>query len=420
MKKTNIDSDITIIGAGPAGSCAAWEAKQGEIEKPVSIIEEHPQIGEPVHCSGLIALNGLQKLKLPIRDIEKKICYNKIRRAKFIAPNFKSIEIDRGSNSMGVVDRVSLDSILAERAREAGCDYYLGHRVAKIQFEKNHWKLHIKKKNQSTLLRSRILISAEGTRARLSASIGLPTPDKNWLFPAIQYEFEGVQNLETDCVELYFGRKYAPGFFGWVIPINDESARIGVAISRLFGRKTREFISRFLKKHPLLKPRIHNAIKTQQYGGLVPVSGPVNRTFHTNLMVVGDAAGQSKATTGGGVNIGGFCGRLAGITARKIIMDDFSSDNRCRNYEKLWKSYFEPNLSLMKLLRRMLTPLPDETWIKIIEIAKETDMQGFLKHTDIDLHAIGLLRYSLTPRVFIRSLNLFPQAATSLLRGLSV
>ncbi len=420
MIKTNSDSDITIIGAGPAGSCAAWEALQGELEQPVSIIEEHHQIGEPVHCSGLIALDGLQKLKLSRREINRKICHNKIRRAKFISPNLTSVEIDRGSDSMGVVNRVSLDSILAERARRAGCDFYLGHRVTEIKYDKNHWILQIMKKNQSRIHRSKILISAEGTRARLSASIGLPTPDKNWLFPAIQYEFEGIQNLEPDCVELYFGRKYAPGFFGWVIPINDESARIGVAISRKFSRKTREFITRFFKKHPLLKPRLHNAIKTQHYGGLVPVSGPINKTFHTNLMVVGDAAGQSKATTGGGVNVGGFCGRLAGNIARKIIAGDIASRQGSRDYEKLWKAHFEPNLSLMKLLRRMMTPLPDETWNKIIHIAKDTDMGGHLQKSDIDLHGIDLLKYSLTPRVFVRGLNLFPQAATSLLRGLSI
>lgn len=420
MIKTNIDSDITIIGAGPAGSCAAWEALQGNSEISVSIFEEHHQIGRPAHCSGLIALEGLQRLKLPMKEIERKICQNKIRRAKFIGPNFKSFEIDRTSDSMGVFNRVSLDCFLAERAREVGCNYYLGHKVTKIRFDKNCWNLQVMQKNQSRIHRSKILISAEGTRPRLAASIGLSTPDKNWLFPAIQTEFERVQNLETDCVELYFGRKYAPGFFGWVIPLNDESARIGVARSRVFGKKTKEFINRFIKKHPLLKQRLRNAVKTKNYGGLVPASGPVGRTFHTNLMVVGDAAGQSKATTGGGVNIGGFCGRLAGMTARKIVTKDSTRYNSCQDYEKLWKSYFEPNLSLMKLFRRTLTPLPDEALIKIIQIAKETDLRGYLKNSDIDLHGTSLLRYSLSPRILMKSVHLLPQIAVSVLHGLTI
>ena len=81
MLNKNTESDITVIGAGPAGSCAAWEALKGGLEKSVSIIEEHHQIGKPVHCSGLIALDGLQKLDLNMGEIEQKICQNKIKRA---------------------------------------------------------------------------------------------------------------------------------------------------------------------------------------------------------------------------------------------------------------------------------------------------------------------------------------------------
>lgn len=418
MTDMNTESDIAIVGAGPAGSCAAWEALQGEPETSVSIFEEHHQIGKPVHCSGLISLEGLQKLKINMGEIDRKICQNKIRRARFVGPNFKSFEIDRGSYSMGVIDRISLDCLLAERTKEFGCSYYLGHRVTKIYFNKKHgWTLHIRKKNKSKIHRSKILISAEGIHARLSASIGLPSPNKNWIFPALQYEIQNVEDLDNDCVELYFSQKYAPGFFGWVIPINENLARIGIAIRRQNTGMTRFLMNRFMKKHPLLSKRfkIANILKT--YGGFVSGAGPIKKTYFDNFMVAGDAAGQSKATTGGGVNIGGYCGRLAGITARNIVSKGIHSPQSCQDYQRKWRSLFEPDLSLMKLFRRILTPLPDEAWNKIIEIAKDTDIGRSIKNSSIDLHGFSLLKYSLNPRVLIRGLNLVPQAAISLLQG---
>ena len=414
---TNSYSDISIIGAGPTGSLAALESLRNNIN--VSIFEEHHQIGKPPHCSGLISLEGFRDLGVNLQRIKRTLGYNTIRRAKFVSPNYKYVEIDRDLETMGVFDRVALDRYFARCAKESGCEYRLGYRINRIQFDGSNWNLNIRHKKKEEVHRSKILISAEGIHAKLTSSIGLPFPDRNWCFPAIQNEFEDVQDLESDCVELFFGQKYAPGFFGWLIPINENSARLGTAVGWWCKGKTRLYMKHFLTKHPLLCKRLRKSKIKQTYGGFVPATGPVKKTYHRNFMTVGDAAGQSKATTGGGVNIGGYCGRLAGLMARKIISEDFPAIIGCREYQQRWQARFEPDLSLMKLFRRMMTPLPDKTWNSIIQIANETEIGESLKATDIDLHGLGLLKYALTPRVFTKSLHLIPQTAVSLLRGLA-
>ena len=413
------DSDVVIIGAGPAGSLAAWEAVQNSSKVSVSIFEEHLQVGHPPHCSGLISLEGFQNLGLNLKIIKRDLGYNTIRRAKFFSPNFKSFEIDRSVEAMGVFDRVALDRYFARRAKESGCEYRLGCRIKQIQFDGSYWNLNINHKKKREIHRTKILISAEGIQATLTSSIGLPFPDKNWCFPAIQNEFEDVQDLESDCVELFFGQKYAPGFFGWLIPINSNAARLGIAVAPWCKGKTRLYMKHFLKKHPLLCERLRKSKITNSYGGFVPAAGLVRKTYDKNFMTVGDAAGQSKATTGGGVNIGGYCGRLAGLMAYKIISEEYSATTGCLEYQRRWQNRFEPDLSLMKLFRRMMTPLPDKTWNSIIQIAKETDIGEGLKTSSIDLHGLGLLKFALTPRVLIKSLHLIPHTAVSLLRGLA-
>ncbi|MFX1282307.1 MAG: geranylgeranyl reductase family protein [Promethearchaeota archaeon] len=412
MSSHKFNSDLVIVGAGPAGSCAAWESVQKRLGVSVSLFEEHPEIGKPLQCSGLVATDGLENLGLNL----KKVILNRILRAQFIAPDFSSFEVKRGHDSMVVINRVALDISLAERARGLGCEYHLGHRVNQIHFDDNGWILHIHHKSKKKIHKSKVLISAEGAHARLTRSIGLSTPNKNWLFPALQYEFDQIQDINSDCVELYFGRKYAPGFFGWVIPTYENSARIGIAVIPWFKGKQHLYLKRFLKKHPFLKKRLKNSKIINRNGGYVPVSGPVKTTYDKNFMVIGDAAGQTKATTGGGVNIGGFCGRLAGLTARRIIIEEVPSLKACRDYQNQWRALFEPNLSIMKLFRRILTPLPDKTWNEIIKIGRETEIRESLKTSQIDLHGTSLLKYALKPHVFMKGFHLLPQALSGFLR----
>jgi digeranylgeranylglycerophospholipid reductase len=412
-----VDSDMSIIGSGPSGSLAAWESVKKKSK--VAVFEEHHQVGRPPHCSGLISLEGLRDLGVSLQRIKRNLGYNTIRRALFVGPNSNSVEIDRGAEVMGVFDRVALDRYFARHAKQSGCEYRLGHKIRQIQFDGNNWNLYINHRKEKMLHRSKILISAEGIHAKLTSSIGLPFPDKNWCFPAIQNELEGIRDLEPDCVELFFGRNYAPGFFGWLIPINENFARLGIAVGWWGKGKTRFYMNYFLRKHPLLRKRLRKSKIVNSFGGFIPAVGPVKKTYHRNFMTVGDAAGQSKATTGGGVNIGGYCGRLAGLMAQKIITEEIPAVNGCREYQQRWRARFEPDLSLMKLFRRLMTPLPDKAWNSIIQIAKETDISERMKSTNIDQHGLGLLRYALTPRVFIKSLHLVPQTVVSLLRGLT-
>ncbi|MHA1995362.1 MAG: geranylgeranyl reductase family protein [Candidatus Hodarchaeales archaeon] len=411
------DFDIAIIGAGPSGSLAGRQAAIENPESSIVIFEEHNQIGKPTHCSGLIALQGLHNLGIKDSIIQKKLLVNEIKRARFYAPNNNSFQITRKNDSLVVLDRYILDRYLASSSERVGAKIYSDHQVREIIFARNSWKLLIRHRKKLKKINAEFLISAEGSKARLAQSIGLKTPNQNWLFPAIQYEMERLTDFETDCSELFFGNKYAPGFFGWFIPLNEESARLGIAISPIYAGKTRIYMERFLRKHPIIKMRTKKAKRINSYGGFVPASGPVKKTFSKHFMLVGDAAGQTKATTGGGVNIGGFCGRLAGKYAGKIIANEISSQQGCQEYQNQYKAHFEPNLSLMKYFRRIISNLPDKVWDDLIEIALTTDMEESLRSTDIDLHGSGLLQYVLQPKVLAKGLKLTPQMILGMIKG---
>jgi digeranylgeranylglycerophospholipid reductase len=412
-------SDIAIIGAGPSGLLAGYETHPLKNDLTTNIFTKNSKVGIPAHCSGLISFSGMKSLGLNMRDIKARIGYNNIRRAKFVSPDNLFFEIDRGSKSMIAIDRPALDEYLANRTLKNGTDIHTNHKIIKIQLIDNFWHLYIKNDSKKFIHKTKILINGEGIHARLARSVGFPVPNSNWHMPSYQCDLSNISDVESDTSELYFGQNYAPGFFGWVIPLNDDSARVGIAIGPWMKGKTRHMFYYFLRKHPELKRRFRNANIDKSYGGLVPAAGPISKTFNEHYMVVGDAAGQTKATTGGGVNLGGFAGRLAGKYAKKIINSDISSQKGCEEYQRQWKAHFEPDLSLMKFFRRSISHLPDKSMDKIFKIAKDTDIGKGLETSSIDLHGVGLLRYVLNPNVFLKGSKISPQLILSLLKGLS-
>ena len=255
MSFTGIDSDVAIIGAGPAGLLAGYETNSSQSGLKTELFTRNQIIGFPPHCSGLISYEGLKNLNLNMQDIKRKIGYHIIKRARFVGPTGNSFEIDRGSHAIIVIDRSALDQYIASRMFEIGCNLNRNHRVKQIEYKKGYWILSIKNKGESFSHKTRVLINAEGVHAHLARSIGLPAPNHKWLFPAFQADIERVLDIEADCSELFFSQRYAPGFFGWVIPLSEESARVGVAIGPWINGKTRKYFYYFLNKHPGLKDR---------------------------------------------------------------------------------------------------------------------------------------------------------------------
>ena len=65
---------------------------------------------------------------------------------------------------------------------------------------------------------------------------------------AVETEIEGAQDIEMNAVEVYFGKTYAPGFYGWLIPKPDGTAKLGLATNQ---GDPRAYLKRLMTKHPV-------------------------------------------------------------------------------------------------------------------------------------------------------------------------
>ncbi|MHA1974629.1 MAG: geranylgeranyl reductase family protein [Candidatus Hodarchaeales archaeon] len=413
-------NDVIIIGGGPSGSFAAIALMKSLKTVNTLILEQHSSSGTPQHCSGLISYSGLKRLGLG-RYFSSNQNYNRIRNAIFYSPSGKQLNIDRRRSELFVLDRPHLDYSLSQKAQSFGAKFKFEHLVKKINYDAHSdiWSISgVKQRKSRFTLKSKLIISTEGHHPKLLPQTGLKPPPRNWFFPGIQYKMKNIIDIDKSSVELYFGNKIAPGFFAWIIPLNDDTARVGLAVRPKTSVSARYLLNHLIRKHPIISHKTGRATIADSWGGFVPACGPIPKTYAKGFLVAGDAAGQAKATTGGGFNIGSACGFIAGKVAANAVKHNNFSDSFLKRYQKLWQASFEPNLSLMKFYRKIFSFLSDNDLEILFSIAKETNLEKYMLNVrDIDLHGNDLLKYSFNPKVILKGLKLSPFLATSLIRS---
>ena len=343
------DYDVIVAGAGVAGCMAAIEASK--LGAKVGLFEDHPQVGVPSHCSGVVSLNGLGLLGLGRNQTYDQ---RLIRGARFYPPSGEPITVSRPEPVALIVNRMKFDQYLAKKAMSQGVDLHTRSRVSK--FERMIDGTVRATVQDGNIVKGKVMVDASGAGSRLPIQAGLKTPDWSQILPGLQYELIGTQR-QDDLVSLYFGSERAPGFFAWSIPTGDHSVRVGLATSK---GNPRSFLDRLVKEY------WPNAKIDATKSGSVLVSGPVDRCWTPGYLLVGDAAGQVKQTTGGGIMIGGYCGMLAGRAAGNASRSaGREADHLLESYDHKWREKFEDDLKSMGLGRRLFFGLSDTTLDKL-------------------------------------------------------
>jgi geranylgeranyl reductase family protein len=388
-----MDYDAIITGAGPAGILAA--TKIAEEGHTVLVLEEHEKIGEPDHCAGLLSASGLKSLGLKPPD---DVVQNTVAGARIHAPSGHSIFIERGRREAFVVDRRRFDSWLAERASEIGVEFRLSSKVTGISHSKTGPQVV---KTDSQNLQSSVVIVAEGTRSVLAKSVGFPTISRQSRLPAYQFEVKGV-DIEDDLVEMFYGRQIAPGFFAWVIPLSKDRARVGLAARS----KSKIRLDSALLHHPVISKRLEGSEKVRGMGGTVIVGQPKGKISADGIVVVGDAAGMVKATTGGGVIIGGLTARIAGETVSEALKANDTSRKFLSRYDRRCKSAYYRELQTMFYAQKALTSLTDKGLDSVVRDANDLGLLNIIRREgDMDLQGQVIRKLIANPRTFLLGLK---------------
>jgi digeranylgeranylglycerophospholipid reductase len=385
--------DVIVVGGGPCGSAAAAGlAKQGA---NTIVFEEHAQVGIPSHCAGHLSINGLRQLKLfplPEGIIENTFCG-----ATFYSPGCNAFSIRFSSPVTCTVDRTLFDQYIAEMAEAAGATYQPESRVEQLLVKDGSVKgVILDRKNRTEKVSARIVVDAEGISSRLVRILGLRTPDRRGLVNAVQAEVDGTENLESDMVEVFLGRKYSPGFYAWLIPKRDKKAKVGLAAR---SGNPKELLQKLMLKHPVASAKLRKAKILRTSFHPITLGGPTPRAYSDGFLAVGDAVSQVKPTTGGGVILGMTCAEIAAqVVVKSLQRGDFSA-GFLSLYQRRCKQALGLDMSVMLKARKMLDAMSDHRIDELISLCATLGLDKTLLNVkDIDFQGKSLLHVLRSPR----------------------
>ena len=342
------DFDVIIAGAGPAGGMAARTA--AALGLRAALVEEHEQPGLPAHCSGKLQVHAFREFDLPA-----SLVMNTLRAGAFYSPSGAVFRVRRAEADSHVVDRVIFDRWLADDAERRGATLMRGTRLHSAERVDGLIRVTGTSRSRSYSMTGCVLIDAEGARPALPRTLGLRIP-RTYVY-GLQYQMRGVDLDEPDMPEIYLGSANAPGFFGWIMPIGPDRARAGVCVDpRLTSQSPIYYLERLMREHPVASRRLRHAVVERKLAGPIPVLGARRPTVAPGVLIAGDAAGQVKATSGGGIYFSLISGRLAAEAAHAFVG---GARDALPRYEDAWQHRFGRELYVTAFARMAINHMSD-------------------------------------------------------------
>ncbi|WP_407355735.1 NAD(P)/FAD-dependent oxidoreductase [Methanolobus sp. WCC5] len=400
--------DVVVVGAGPVGSVAAkYAAMHGA---RTLMVEEHPSIGSPVGCTGLLSTRAVRECDIkPSEDF----VFNSVRGALVHPMSGKSLAIDGKKTKAYVVSRKVFDRRLAIMAAEHGAELWLNSRVNGIKGTGGKKQISILRQGETERVEAKVVIAADGVRSMVAKMAGLGKVSK--ILPGIQAEVP-YRSDDTDFVELFVGSQ-APGFFAWAVPVNESIARVGMAIDPVTVNKSG------MNAHQLLeKLLIGNSHIASRYGGGkldlvmggIPL-GPLERTYSDGILIAGDAAGQVKPTSGGGIYTGALCAKIAGEVAAKAVTEEDNSSDFLAEYDMRWRAKIGKELAMGMKIHQFIGGLKDNELDELIaSMNNPAILDTITRYGDMD-HPSVLIKKMLHPSRSIHMLKVFRAFAKAVL-----
>ena len=362
-----VDEYDAIVGGGSvSGLLAAREMSSKGIK--VLVLEEDHEIGTPEHCGGVVSQKALESLGIIPR---LKTIDNEIKTAVIRTKN-SSFEINSEYQKVIVIDRRSFDKEIAFQAQKSGAEINTRSSIISASFEKGRFKVKIQ---GGKVFVSKFFVDARGVGT-------LVNKGKRNIIPSGQFEVYAPWIMK-DTIEVIFDSDLYPGFFAWIIPTGEGKGKVGVAGKNINPNLS---IERFLETRG--KPY---SIIRKIYAPIW-ISGYVKPFSNGSNVIVGDAAGQTKPTTAGGIYTGGMGGIYAGRAISESILEGNGASS-LDQYENNWLTQFGSEFDKLLFFRKLLERLDNKALDKIFSDISKNTIETISSTGDFDFHSSALKRF---------------------------
>lgn len=380
-------TDVLIVGGGPAGLHAGRLLASAGYR--VELIEEHREIGAPVHCTGVLAREAFDRFDLAAGSL-----LNELQTVRFMSPSGTHFEYTTPTIEAVVIDRKKFDRQLADEAIAAGVELQQA-RVTAVQPYEHGMRVVAGDRVRS----ARSVLLACGASYGLQRQLGLGMP--RLLMKSAQAELPADRPGD---VEVHFGSAAAPRGFAWAVPVHRSDrayVRVGVMCDGDAGAHFRAMVAN-------LRPRwgIESAKGCAPRLKALPLA-PIDRTYADRVLVLGDAAGLVKPTTGGGIYYSLLSAQLAAETLAPALATDDLSRSRLAAYQTAWRRQLGSELRWQIILRRVAQRLSDRDIDRLFDLARTDGLMPLVRQTArFNQHRefiVALLKHPPARRVLFRA-----------------
>ena len=390
------DYDIVIVGAGPAGSSAAWAAAKKGVR--VAVLEREEAIAQSIRTSGVTWINEMKKFGI------SSDFYNPIKNYSFYSPN-NQVTIHSTEYQAAVLDVRKTYQFLAYQAASVGADIFVRTNVTTpLTDEGKLVGVKATSLKDDLIFHSKLVIDASGFHSVIGKNLGIV---QQWKRFGVGAEYEAyVENVDPETWTLMVGQQYSPAGYAWIFPLGKNKVRIGVGIGKPESQvDPTQRLLELVDKKPGPLSKLGKIIPIEFHYGIIPNEGLTHTTVDDNLILVGDAAGHANPLVLEGIRYAIEFGRLAGEVGAESILQGNASKESLKPYEDTWKKTIGSKIkAAIKVQSRWLT-LTDKEWDKEIEIINELSPEEFLDFIKADFSIssmVGLAAHH--PKLAVRQL----------------
>jgi len=389
--------DIVVVGAGPAGSSAAYQASKNGVK--VALIEKEESIAETVRTSGVTWIKNIKEFQIP------DDCFNPIKNYSFSSPN-NEVTISDTVPRAAVLDVRKTYRWLAQQAKNEGADIFVKTNV--IDVIKNENKDIVGVKAHTSIgevsFFGKIIIDASGFGSVVCKAMGFVTQWKRFGAGA-EYEVR-AKNVDSETWWLMVGQKYSPAGYAWIFPISKDIVRIGVGVGKPESSvDPTERLKELIESKPGPIGRLGEITPIEFHYGLIPNDGLSRKTVYNNLILVGDSAGQANPLVLEGIRYAIKFGRVAGKVAVNALKSGKTDESALLPYEENWRKEIESKIKSAGKIQARWIGLSDDQWDKELDIIKELKPEEFLDFIKADFGLSNMLKLAAHhPKMAVRQL----------------
>ena len=351
--------DVVVAGGSVAGLLSAREISSKGFS--VLVIEEDYEIGTPEHCGGLVSIAGLEELGIiPFR----KTFDHMMEYAEIKSPNGKSFTINSKKQKVVEISRRELDKQIAFQAQKNGTEIKVRTSFQEI----TNTGIRTNEEN----IDCKIFVDARGVSSLIHK-------DRTGILSSAQYEIY-ANWIKKGKVEVIFDQEKYPGFFAWVIPSNEGKGKVGVAGKGINVSDTLNEILKEKGKYSTIR----------KIFAPIWIKGPIEKFVDGKTVIVGDAAGQAKPTTAGGIFTSGMGGVFAGQAISKFLKTNEIS--HLQEYQKRWTERFGKEFDKQLLARKILERIDNQTINKLFESITPEITNEISEKDDFDFHTSSIIK----------------------------